>query len=133
MAYSEKVQQIVDIAKGLTLLEAKEVVDAFKEEFDVEPATGGPAVMVQQAGAADAGAEPDEPTEFNVVLKSYGESKVNVIKCVRNELSLGLKDAKEVVESAPRPIKEGIEKAEADKLAETLQEAGAEVEVVPAG
>jgi len=132
MAYSEKVQNIIDIAKTLSLLEAKEVVDAFKEEFDVEPASGGGVVMMAGAGG-DAGPAAEEPTEFNVVLKSFGEKKVDVIKCVRNLTGLGLKEAKDLVEAAPKPVKEGVDKAEADKLAGDLQGAGAEVEVVPVG
>jgi len=132
MSYSEKVQQIIDIASGLTLLEAKEVVDAFKTEFGVEPAAGGPVVISGAMPGADAAPAADEPTEFNVILKSYGESKVNVIKAVRNELALGLKDAKVMVEGAPCPIKESLDRGEADKLADTLKDAGAEVEVVPA-
>jgi large subunit ribosomal protein L7/L12 len=130
MAYSEKVQQIIDIAKTLTLLEAKEVVDAFKEEFDVEPASGGAVMMAAPTDGGGGGGEA-EPTEFNVILKGFGDSKVNVIKAVRTHTGLGLKEAKDLVESAPKPIKEGLDKAEADKLAEELKGAGAEVDVVP--
>lgn len=134
MAYSEKVQQIIDITKTLTLMEAKEVVDAFKEEFDVEPATGGGAVMMAPAADAGGGAEAAaEPTEFNVILKSFGGNKVQVIKAVRTQTGLGLKDAKDLVESAPKPVKEGVGKDDAEKLKKELEEAGAEVELQPAG
>ena len=112
---------------GLTLLEAKELQDLMKDEYGIEPAAGGAVMM---AGGGDAGgAAAEEQTEFDVVLTSAGDKKINVIKEVRAITGLGLKEAKEMVESAPKPVKEGVSKDEANELKEKLEAAGAGVEL----
>lgn len=121
---NEKTTQILDAIKGLTILELADLVKALEEEFGVSAAP----VAVAAAGAAPAAAV-EEKTEFDVILKAAGAAKLNVIKVVREVTGLGLKDAKDLVEAAPKAIKEGISKADADALAAKLTEAGAEVEV----
>lgn len=122
---NEKTTQILEEIKALTILELADLVKALEEEFGVSAAP----VAVAAAGAAPAAAAAEEKTEFDVVLKSAGAAKLNVIKVVREVTGLGLKDAKDLVEGAPKAIKEGISKADADALAAKLTEAGAEVEV----
>ncbi len=121
---NEKSTQILEIVKGLTILELADLVKALEEEFGVSAA---PVAAAPVAGAAAAPVE--EKTEFDVVLKGAGASKLNVIKVVRELTGLGLKDAKDLVEGAPKTIKEGVSKEEAEKVAEQLKAAGAEVEV----
>ena len=121
---NEKTTQILDLVKGLTILELADLVKALEEEFGVSAA---PVAAAPVAGAAAPVVE--EKTEFDVVLTSAGASKLNVIKLVKDVCGLGLKDAKDLVESAPKAIKEGISKEEAEKLAADLKAAGAEVEV----
>jgi large subunit ribosomal protein L7/L12 len=121
---NEKSTQILEIVKGLTILELADLVKALEEEFGVSAA---PVAVAAAPGAAAAPVE--EKTEFDVVLKAAGASKLNVIKVVRELTGLGLKDAKDLVESAPKTIKEAIAKDEAEKIAEQLKAAGAEVEV----
>ncbi len=111
---------------GLTLLEAQELKTILKDEYGIEPAAGGAVMM---AGPADAGAAEEEKTEFDVVLKSAGASKINVIKEVRGLTGLGLKEAKTLVESNGK-VKEGVSKDEAEDVKGKLEAAGAEVEVV---
>ena len=122
---NEKTTQILDLVKGLTILEHADLVKALEEEFGVSAA---PVAAVAAPGAA-AAAPVEEKTEFDVILKAAGASKLNVIKVVRELTGLGLKDAKDLVEGAPKTIKEGVAKDEADKIAEQLKAAGAEVEV----
>ena len=122
---NEKTTQILDLVKGLTILELADLVKALEEEFGVSAAP----VAVAAAPGAAASAPVEEKTEFDVVLKSAGASKLNVIKVVREITGLGLKDAKDLVEAAPKTIKEAVAKDEADKIAEQLKAAGAEVEV----
>ncbi|MBQ8577198.1 MAG: 50S ribosomal protein L7/L12 [Clostridia bacterium] len=122
---NEKTTQILEEIKALTILELADLVKALEEEFGVSAAP----VAVAAAGAAPAAAAAEEKTEFDVVLKSAGAAKLNVIKVVREVTGLGLKDAKDLVEGAPKTIKEGVSKADADALAAKLTEAGAEVEV----
>ena len=122
---TEKTTQILEEIKALTILELADLVKALEEEFGVSAAP----VAVAAAGAAPAAAAEEEKTEFDVILKSAGAAKLNVIKVVREVTGLGLKDAKDLVEGAPKAIKEGISKADADALAAKLTEAGAEVEV----
>ena len=117
--------ELADLVKGLTILELADLVKALEEEFGVSAA---PVAAVAAPGAA-AAPVAEEKTEFDVVLKAAGASKLNVIKVVRELTGLGLKDAKDLVESAPKTIKEGIAKDEAEKIAEQLKAAGAEVEV----
>ncbi len=126
--YSEKVKEVLDKISGFTLLELSELVKAFETEFGIEAAMAAPVAVA----AAPAEAEEEfEPSSYKVVLKNFGEKKIQVIKAVRAETSLALKEAKQVVESAPSTIKDGISNEEAQKCAQTLQEAGAEVEVQP--
>ena len=121
---NEKSTQILDLVKGLTILELADLVKALEEEFGVSAA---PVAAAPVAGAAAPAAE--EKTEFDVILKAAGASKLNVIKVVRELTGLGLKDAKDLVEAAPKTVKEAVAKDEAEKIAEQLKAAGAEVEV----
>ncbi len=123
---SEKVANILEQIKGLTLLEAAELVKEMETAFGVSAA---PMMMAGAAGAGGAAAAVEEQTEFNVVLTAIGSNKINVIKAVREVTSLGLKEAKELVDNAPKPIKEGVSKAEAETLQKKFSEAGATVEV----
>ena len=120
---SEKVLSLVEEVKALTVLELNELVKALEEEFGVSAAAM--AVAAPAAGAAAA----EEKTEFDVVLESFGDSKMNVIKAVKDICGLGLKESKELVESAPKTLKEAVAKAEADELKAKLEEAGAKVEL----
>ncbi len=122
---NEKTTQILDLVKGLTILELADLVKALEEEFGVSAA---PVAAAPVAGAAAAPAA-EEKSEFDVILKDAGASKLPVIKVVRELTGLGLKEAKDLVEAAPKAIKEGIAKDEAEKIAEQLKAAGAEVEI----
>ena len=122
---SEKITNIVEEIKTLTILELADLVKAVEEEFGVSAAA--PVGVVAVAGAAAPAAE--EKTEFDVVLKSFGAKKLDVIKAVREITGLGLKEAKEMVEGAPKNVKEGVSKDEAESIKKALEEAGAEVEV----
>ena len=122
---SEKITNILEEIKSLTIIELADLVKAVEEEFGVSAAA--PVGVVAAAGAAAPAAE--EKTEFDVILKAAGASKLNVIKVVRELTGLGLKDAKDLVESAPKAIKEGVAKDEAESVKKALEEAGAEVEV----
>ena len=124
---SEKVTNLLEEIKELTVLELSELVKALEEEFDVTAQATVAAAPVAAAGAAEAGAA--EKSEFDVVLKSAGASKINVIKVVKEVTGLGLKDAKALVDGAPKAIKEGVAKDEAEELKSKLEEAGAEVEL----
>ena len=123
---SEKITQILEEVKALTILELADLVKALEEEFGVS------AAPVAVAGAAVAGAAApaaEEKTEFDVILKGFGDKKLDVIKAIRNITGLGLKEAKDMVEGAPKTVKEGVTKEEADKIAEELKAAGADVEI----
>ena len=122
---NEKSTQILDLVKGLTILELADLVKALEEEFGVSAA---PVAVAAAPGAAAAPAA-EEKTEFDVILKAAGANKLAVIKVAREITGLGLKDAKDLVEAAPKTIKEAVSKDEADKIAEQLKAAGAEVEV----
>ncbi|MBQ8907310.1 MAG: 50S ribosomal protein L7/L12 [Clostridia bacterium] len=124
---NEKTTQILDLVKGLTILELADLVKALEEEFGVSAAP----VAVAGAAAPGAAAAPaaEEKTEFDVVLTDAGASKLAVIKAVRSITGLGLAEAKAMVEEAPKAIKSGVSKEEADKVAEELKAAGATVEV----
>jgi large subunit ribosomal protein L7/L12 len=129
-----KTEEVLEIIKGMTILELKELNDQIKEEFGVTAmapmavgaVAGGPAAG---AGGGD-GAAAEEKDEFTVVLKEIGPNKINVIKAVREVTTLGLKEAKDLVESAPTNVKEGVDKAEAENVRTKLTEAGAAVELV---
>ena len=114
---------------GLTLLEAQELKTILKDEYGIEPAAGGAVMMAGPAGGDAGGAAEEEKTEFDVVLKNAGASKINVIKEVRGITGLGLKEAKALVDGAPGTIKEGASKEEAEAAKKTLEEAGAKVEL----
>jgi large subunit ribosomal protein L7/L12 len=124
----DKIQQIIDQVKGLTLLEASELVKAMETTFGVSAAAAAVAAAPAGAGAAAAPAV-EEKTEFNVVLTAAGANKINVIKVVREITSLGLKEAKDLVDGAPKPVKEGIAKDEAEAIKKKLADAGASVEL----
>jgi large subunit ribosomal protein L7/L12 len=111
---------------NLTVKEVKELADVLKEEYGIEPAAAAVAVA---AAPAAAGAAEEEKTSFDVILKSAGAQKLAVVKLVKDLASLGLKEAKELVDAAPKPLKEGVSKDEAEALKKALEEAGAEVEV----
>lgn len=115
----------IESLKEMTILEVKELVDALKEEFGVDPT----AVAAAPAAGAAAGAAAAEQTEFDVILASAGAAKLGVIKVVKELTGLGLKEAKELVDNAPKPVKEKVSKAEADEIKAKLEEAGATVEV----
>ena len=126
---SKKQDEILDAISKLTVIELSELIKAMEEKFDVSASA---AVAVAPAGAAAPGAASaggEEKTEFDVILAAAGDNKVSVIKAVRAVTSLGLKEAKDLVDSAPKPVKEGVPKKEADELKKQLEEAGAKVEV----
>jgi len=126
---SSKVETLLEQLKGLTLLEASELVKKMEEAFGVSAAAAAPVVVA--GGAAGAGAAPaaEEKTEFTVVLTEVGANKINVIKAVREVTSLGLKEAKDLVDGAPKTVKEGVSKDEAATIKKKFEEAGAKVEV----
>ena len=122
-------EQVIDYISGMSVLELSEMVKELEEKFGVS-AAAATTVAVPAAGDGDAGGVVEEAKdEFNVILASFGEKKINVIKEVRALIGLGLKEAKEFVESAPKPVKEGIPKAEADEIKEKLEAAGATIEI----
>lgn len=118
------IKEIAETLVNLSVKEVQELADHLKEEYGIEPAAA--AVTVAAAGGEDAAAEK---TEFNVILKAAGSSKLAVVKLVKDLTGLGLKESKELVDNAPSPIKEGVSKAEAEELQSKLTEAGAEVEL----
>lgn len=122
---SEKITQIIDLVKELSVVELGELVSSFEEEFGVTAA----AVAVAGAGAAAGGAAEEEKTEFDVELTSVGDQKIKVIKVVRELTGLGLKEAKEVVDNAPKMIKEGMPKEEAEAAKAKLEEVGATITI----
>lgn len=122
-----KVEELVEKIESLTLLEASELKKALEDKFGVTAAA--PMMMAGPAAGAPAGAPAEEQTEFTVILADAGSQKINVIKAVKNATGLGLTEAKALVEGAPKPVKENISKADADKLKAELEAAGAKVEV----
>ncbi|HWJ25564.1 MAG TPA: 50S ribosomal protein L7/L12 [Flavisolibacter sp.] len=120
------VKQLAEQLVGLTVKEVQELADFLKSEYGIEPAA---AAVVVSGDSGSAAAAPEEKTSFNVILKNAGASKLNVVKIVKELTGLGLKEAKDLVDGAPKPIKEGVDKATADDLAAKLKEAGAEVEI----
>ena len=111
---------------SLTVKDVQELADVLKADYGIEPAA---AAVVMSAGGGDGAAAAEEKTSFNVVLKAAGASKLNVVKIVKDLTGLGLKEAKELVDGAPKNVKEGVSKAEAEELKAKLTEAGAEVEI----
>ena len=120
------VKALAENLVGLTVKEVQELADFLKTEYGIEPAA---AAVVMSAGGGDGAAAVEEKTAFNVILKSAGASKLGVVKIVKDLTGLGLKEAKDLVDGAPKPIKEGVSKVEADEIAAKLTEAGAEVEI----
>ncbi|MBL8506142.1 50S ribosomal protein L7/L12 [Methylobacillus glycogenes] len=120
--------EILDAIASLTVLELSELIKDLEEKFGVSAAAAAVAVAAPAAGG-DAGAAAAEKTEFDVVLTSAGDNKVNVIKAVRELTSLGLKEAKDLVDAAPKAVKEGVSKADADAALKKLEEAGAKAEI----
>jgi len=126
---SERVEKLVEEIKGLSLLEAATLVKRLEETLGVSAAAAAPVAVAGAAAGAAAAAPAEEQTEFTVVLTAVGANKINVIKAVREVTSLGLKEAKDLVDGAPKPIKEGINKEEAETIKKKFTEAGATVEV----
>ncbi len=123
-------QQVIDYIKGISVLELSQLVKALEQELGVSAAAAMPMAMPGAgAGGGAAAAPAEEKTEFNVVLTEVGDKKINVIKVVREVTSLGLKEAKDLVESAPKPIKEGVPKDEAEAIRKKFEEVGAKVQV----
>ena len=123
-------QQVVEYIKGISVLELSQLVKTLEAELGVSAAAAMPMAMPMAGGAAAGGAAPaEEKTEFTVTLTDVGGNKINVIKAVREVTSLGLKEAKDLVESAPKPIKEGVNKDEAAAIKKKFEEAGAKVEI----
>lgn len=120
------VKALAESLVALTVKEVQELADFLKSEYGIEPAA---AAVVVAAGGDGGGAKAEEKTAFDVILKNGGASKLNVVKIVKDLTGLGLKEAKELVDGAPKPVKEGVSKAEADEIAAKLKEAGADVEV----
>ncbi len=128
--FDAKISKLGDEIAGLTLKEAVDLADYMKETYGIEPAAGGAVMMAGPAGGGGGeGGGAEEQTEFDVVLKAAGGNKIQVIKAVREATGLGLKEAKDVVDGAPKPVKEKVSKEEADALKAKLEEAGAEVEI----
>jgi large subunit ribosomal protein L7/L12 len=120
------IKKLAEEIVGLTLLEAQELKTLLKDEYGIEPAAGGAVMM---AGPAEGAAAEEEKDEFDVILKSAGEKKINVIKEVRTITGLGLKEAKDLVDAGGKAVKEGVSKAEAEEIKTKLEAAGAEVEL----
>ena len=127
-----KTDEVLELIKGMTILELKELNDKIKDEFGVSAMAPMMAAAAPAAGGGGGGAAAaeDEKTEFTVVLKDFGANKINVIKAVREVTTLGLKEAKDLVEAAPTNVKEGVDKAEAESIKAKLVEAGATVDLV---
>ena len=127
-SWSSDIKKLGDKIVNLTLMQAKELGDYLKEEHGIEPAASG-AVMVAGPAGGEAAAEAEEKTSFDVILKEIGDKKIQVIKEVRALTSLGLKEAKDLVDNFPKPVKEGVSKEEAEAAKDKLEQAGATVEI----
>ena len=123
------INAIADQIQGLTLLEASQLVKLLEEKLGVSAAAAAPVMMAGGGGAAAAAPAAEEKTEFSVILTAAGANKINVIKAVREVTSLGLKEAKDLVDGAPKPVKEGVSKEEAETIKKKFVDAGASVEV----
>jgi len=128
--WSRQVKELGDKIVGLTLVQAKELGDYLKDEYGIEPAAAGAVMMAGPATAAGAAEKAEEKTIFDVILKEFGDKKIQVIKEVRALTALGLKEAKDLVDGVPKPVKQGISKEEAEAAKKQLEAAGAVVEVV---
>lgn len=124
-----EIKELGDKLVGLTLKQAVDLGAYLKDTYGIEPAAGGAVMMAGPAAGGGAAAAAEEKTSFDVVLKSGGDKKIQVIKVVREATGLGLKEAKDLVDGAPKTVKEGLPKADAEKLAAALKEQGAEVEL----
>ena len=126
--FSAETRDLASKIVSLTLKQAQEVVDCLKEEHGIEPA-GGAVMMAAASGGGEAAAAPEEQTAFDVILEGVGDKKIQVIKVVRAATGLGLKEAKDLVDGAPKAVKEGIPKEEAEKIKKELEESGAVVKI----
>jgi large subunit ribosomal protein L7/L12 len=126
---TDKIQLIVDQVQALTLLEASQLVKAMEETFGVSAAAAAVSAAPAAGGGGEAAAVAEEKTEFDVILQSFGANKIGVIKVVREVTALGLKEAKDLVEAAPKAVKEGVSKEEAETVRQKLSDAGATIEV----
>jgi large subunit ribosomal protein L7/L12 len=124
--FAAEIKELGDKIVSLTLLQARDLADYLKEVHGIEPASGGAVMVAPQAGPAEA---VEEKTEFDVVLAEIGPKKIQVIKAVREITSLGLKEAKALVDGAPKPVKEGVSKEDAEEIKKKLEAEGAKVEV----
>ncbi len=127
--WSSEIKKLGDKIVSLTLMQAKELGDYLKDEYDIEPAAGGAVMMAGPAAAGVSAEEAEEKTSFDVILKAFGDKKIQVIKEVRALTSLGLKEAKDLVDNVPKPVKEGLSKEEAEAAKQKLEAVGATVEV----
>ncbi len=127
--WSSEIKKLGDKIVALTLMQAKELGDYLKDEYGIEPAAGGAVMMAGPAAAAGAAEEPEEKTSFDVILKEFGDKKIQVIKEVRALTGLGLKEAKDLVDNAPKPVKEGLSKEDAETAKKQLEAVGAVVEI----
>jgi large subunit ribosomal protein L7/L12 len=127
--YTDQIKQLGDSIVALTLMQAKQLADYLKEVHGIEPAAGGAVMVAGPAAGAAAAAPAEEKTAFNVILKAAGEKKIQVIKVVRELTGLGLKEAKDLVDGAPKPVKENVPKADAENMKKQLEESGASVEI----
>lgn len=124
------IKTLGDSLVGLTVLQAKSLADYLESAYGIKPAAGGAVVVAAPTGAAGGGdAKPAEKTEFDVVLTAFGDNKIGVIKVVRAITGLGLKEAKDLVEGAPKPVKQGVSKEEADKIVKEIEGSGGKAEV----
>jgi len=126
--FDAKISKLGDELAGLTLKEAVDLSDYMKDTYGIEPAAGG-AVMIAGGGGGDGGAAEEEKSSFDVILTAAGDKKIQVIKVVREATGLGLKEAKELVDGAPKPVKEGLTKEDAEALKAKLEESGGSVEL----
>ncbi len=125
--FSGKIGDLAESLVGLTLLEAQELADCLEEKYGIKPAGGG---VMMAAALTDGGPAPvEEQTEFDVVLTGFGDAKINVIKAIRSITALGLKEAKELVEGAPKPVKQGVSKEDAEKVKKEITDAGGTAEI----
>jgi large subunit ribosomal protein L7/L12 len=127
--FSDEIKSLGDQIVALSLLKAKELADYLEQVHGIKPAAGGAVMMAGPVGGAAAAAPVEEKTEFDVILENFGANKINVIKVVREATGLGLKEAKDLVEGAPKPVKTAIAKADAEALKKKLEEAGATAKI----
>jgi large subunit ribosomal protein L7/L12 len=127
-SWNKEITEMADKIVSLTLMQAKELTDYLKEKYGIEPAAGGAGGAVMAAAPA-AAAAVEEQTSFTVILKGFGENKIQVIKEIRALTALGLKEAKDLVEGAPKTVKEGVSKEDAEKMKQQIEKAGGTVEI----